>query len=311
MVELSIREFLSIPHQPVTRHITRHINGGNTTSRSREWDYTDARWLEPWDEFCPERLELEFGPLLDLRGPSISHIEDVMDNYRDIHSEAQLVILQHMSIFTRVNRTWEACNNYLSQSQLLPDHLSKLSDRQVISQGLQYGATAPDQVFHLSADGAQLHPNAVGESKLYAKWSYDRWKSSSIADRVDFRQVVSQVNYYMRKRKCRYGIITNELECIAVYRVPGYRGRLKVSRPFPIQTTDSLGHGDGKDMTADVAIFCLPLWARCEVSIDDDDVGEEDANLDEYFPEEPLSSSLPSSPPDFHHPTSEYLPSSE
>jgi hypothetical protein len=45
-------------------------------------------------------------------------------------------------------------------------------------------------------------------------------------------------------------------------------------------------------MMADVALFGLSLWA------------EEDADLDEYFPEALPLSPISSSPPNFRHPTS-------
>jgi hypothetical protein len=46
MADLSIFEFLTHLYKPVVRHLTNHVNRGNTTSRSQEWDYTDIRRVE-------------------------------------------------------------------------------------------------------------------------------------------------------------------------------------------------------------------------------------------------------------------------
>jgi len=304
MADLSIFDFLTRPHKPLI-HLTDHINGANTTSRSHEWDYTDIRRIESWDLFCLETLRIRFGSLLDLRISRTSLLEVVPDNYLNIHSELQLEILLHMTRFTRVNIALQSLNIHLNQTPHLLDTFCKVSERQVISPGLQYAASKPDLTFHLYTDQGQFCAIAVGDVKLYAKWSFDRWKSSSLEDRMDFRQVLAQINYYMRKRRCRYAIAITEVECIAIYRVPGFNGWLKLSEPFPVPWTNSSG-GDSEVMTADVALFGLSLWAQWEMNTSAD--GEEEyADLDEYYPEEPLSSPIPSSPPNFHNPTSDYL----
>jgi hypothetical protein len=309
MADLSIFDFLTLPHKPLIRHLTDHINGGNTTSRSYEWDYTDIRRVESWDLFCLETLRIRFGSLFDLRILSTSLVEVVLDNYLNIRSEHQLEILLHMTRFTRVNIALKSINIHLSQTPHLLDTFDKISERHVISPGLQYGAGKPDLAFHLYTDQAQLCPITVGDIKLYAKWSYNRWKSLSLEDHIDFRQVLAQINYYMRMRKCRYAIAITEVECTAIYRVPGYNGWLKLSEPFPVEWADNIGRDGSEVMTANVALFGLSLWAQwaADTNEGEEDDEEEYAELDSYYPEEPSSSPMPSSPPDFHHPTSEYV----
>jgi hypothetical protein len=306
MADLSIFDFLTRPHRPLVRHLTHHINGGNTTSRSLEWDYTDIRCIESWDLFSLETLKIRFGQLFDLRIPRNSPLEVVPDNYLNIHSELQLEILLHMTRFTRVNIALQSVNTHLNQIPHLLDTFNKVSDRQAISPGLQYGAGKPDLTFHLYADQSQLCPIAVGDIKLYAKWSYNRWKSSSLEDRMDFRQVLAQINYYMRKRRCHYAIVITEVECIAIYRVPGYSGWLKLSGPFPVEWTENIGGGGTEVMTANVALFGLSLWAQWATDAHEEE--EEDyAEPDVYYPKQPSSSPMPSSSPDLRQPASEYL----
>ena len=126
---------------------------------------------------------------------------------------------------------------------------------------------------------------------------------------MDFRQVLAQINYYMRKRKCRYAIAITEVECIAIYRVSGYNGWLKLSDPFPVEWTENIRRDGSEVMTANVALYGLSLWAQWATDAHEADVeGEEEeyANLDDYYPEQPSSSPMPSSPPNFHL-TSDYL----
>lgn len=309
MADCTILDFLTRSHKPLIRHLTDRINGGNTTSRSHEWDYTDIRRIESWDLFCWETLRLRFGQLFNLKISSTSLQEVVPDNYLNIHSELQLEILLHMTRFTRVNTALQSLNIHLNQTPNLLDTFYQVSERQVISPGLQYGAGKPDITFHLYTDQAQLHPIAVGDVKIHTKWSFDRWKSSSLEDRVDFRQVLAQINFYMHKRRCRYAVAITEIECIAIYRVPSYKGWLKLSDPFPVEWTENFGSDSTKVMTANVALFGLSLWAQWAADAHEEADEEEEvfADFDSYYPERLSSSPMPSSPPEFHHPASEYL----
>jgi hypothetical protein len=82
-------------------------------------------------------------------------------------------------------------------------------------------------------------------------------QGSSLEDRMDFRQVLAESNYYMPKWKCRYAIAINEVEYTVIYHVPRYNGWLNLSESFPIAWTDNL-RGDGEVMTADVACTSQP-----------------------------------------------------
>jgi len=151
MPKLSIFNFLSLPHEPLVRHLTNHIHGGNTTSRSLEWDYTDIRRVESWDIFCLETLRDRFGPLFDLNILSASLVGVIPDNYLNIRSEHQLEILFHMTIFTRVNIALQSVNIHLDQRPHLLGVFGKVSDRQVISPGLQYGGLVNQISLSISA----------------------------------------------------------------------------------------------------------------------------------------------------------------
>jgi hypothetical protein len=114
----------------------------------------------------------------------------------------------------------------------------------------------------------------------------------------------------MHKQKCRYVIAITEVECVVIYRVPGFKGQLNLSDPFPVEWTENMVRNGSEVMTANVALFGLSLWAQWAADAYEDEEDEEDeqyAEFDDYYPQQPSSSPMPSSPPEFRHPASEYL----
>ena len=138
-----------------------------------------------------------------------------------------------MTIFTKVNIALEGINIHLSQTPRLQDTFDKLTGRQVISKGLQYEASKPDLTFHMYTEQSQHRAIAVGDIKLYAKWSHDRWKSDYPQDRIDFGQVLAQINYYMRKRQCLFAVVINEVECTVCLSRSRLQGSAEAVRTIP------------------------------------------------------------------------------
>jgi hypothetical protein len=135
----------------------------------------------------------------------------------------------------------------------------------------------------------------VGDIKLHFGWRHSMWKHADSRG-ADFRQVLSQVNFYMTQNACQYGFVVTERELVAVYR-PGRKGLLKVSGSFPIRTRmEGLGQGEGegtyplsspRDLCADEALLALILWAADPPSPGTDPADETcdaEAEEDEYYP---------------------------
>ena len=71
-----------------------------------------------------------------------------------------------------------------------------------------------------------------------------KWKSSLRFSRVEadqnkYKQVLSQVNFYMKQHGARYGYILTNTEFVAVKRLNS-NGRLAVANPIP-WTSGSIG----------------------------------------------------------------------
>jgi hypothetical protein len=135
----------------------------------------------------------------------------------------------------------------------------------------------------------------VGDIKLHSGWKHSMWKHVDSRG-ADFRQVLSQVNFYMTQNACQYGFVVTEREFVAVYR-PGRKGLLKVSGSFPIRTrTEGLGQEEREgtypssspgDLCADEALLALILWAADPPSPGTDPADETcdaEAEEDEYYP---------------------------
>jgi hypothetical protein len=66
-------------------------------------------------------------------------------------------------------------------------------------------------------------------------------------------------------RNCSYGMVITEKELVAVYRQG--KACMKISDPIPLATSTS----GSKIFSADLALMCLALWAREDLSSRDDD----------------------------------------
>jgi hypothetical protein len=135
----------------------------------------------------------------------------------------------------------------------------------------------------------------VGDIKLYSGWKHSMWKHVDSRG-ADFRQVLSQVNFYMTQNACQYRFVVTERELVAMYR-PGRKALLKVSGSFPIRTRmEGLGQGEREGMyassspgnlCADEALLALILWAADPPSSETDPADETcdaEAEQDEYYP---------------------------
>jgi hypothetical protein len=113
----------------------------------------------------------------------------------------------------------------------------------------------------------------------------------------------------MRQRHCRYSTIVTGLEFVAVYRVPGYHGSLRISDPFRIVTADVIRNGRNVNMPANVTLLGLALLAHRDFDPRDDDGADAeffDDHYDKLFPLAPEMQQFSSPLRDSHSP-SEYL----
>ncbi|EDP49851.1 hypothetical protein KXW98_007105 [Aspergillus fumigatus] len=78
-----------------------------------------------------------------------------------------------------------------------------------------------------------------GDLKVSWKWKSSLRFSRVEADQNEYKQVLSQVNFYMKQHGARYGYILTNTEFVAVKRLNS-NGRLAVANPIP-WTSGSIG----------------------------------------------------------------------
>jgi len=110
----------------------------------------------------------------------------------------------------------------------------------------------PDIAFFDPTLPAGTRPNrAPGDIKPSYMWSRDQGNSPSASARTEFKQVLSQVNFYMKQHHTRYSFILTDREFVAVRRLDR-DGNLELSDSIPWNAT-------GTDASPCLTVL-LGLW---------------------------------------------------
>lgn len=161
--------------------------------------------------------------------------------------------------------------------------------RPVYSPGLRFGSfMIPDLWCHSFMDIMQKdRPFVVGDVKLAGKWNSSLGRSGNNDYEIRYRSALAQVNFFMVKTRCLSAFIVTEQELVAIDRVPGYSGWLKVSRPFIGPQSTSIG----------LLGLCLRACSTTVSPVEPDELKE--PAPDAYYPREetePPSSSTKANP---------------
>lgn len=95
----------------------------------------------------------------------------------------------------------------------------------------------PDLAFgsiHLPA--ATRTNQAPGDIKPSYKWSLDMRNTPNPRIRTEFKQALSQVNFYMKQHHARYGFILTDTELVAIRRLDK-NGNIQLSSSIPLTTS--------------------------------------------------------------------------
>ncbi|KZF19889.1 hypothetical protein L228DRAFT_250310 [Xylona heveae TC161] len=122
---------------------------------------------------------------------------------------------------------------------------------------LKHGYT-PDTAYFDPLLVAQTRPNrAPGDFKPSYKWSRDFENSPNPATERQFKQALSQVNFYMRQNNTRYGFLLTNRELVAIQK-PDNTGRLLLSPQIP---WEAQGNPAQPQMTVILALWYLGMLA--------------------------------------------------
>lgn len=116
----------------------------------------------------------------------------------------------------------------------------------------------PDLAFFDPNLDAKTRANrAPGDIKPSYKWSLDQRNSPNPSIRMEFKQALSQVNFYMKQHHARYGFIITDRELVAIRRLD-MNGNLDLSASIP---WTSKGTAQNPQLTVSLGLWYLGMLA--------------------------------------------------
>ncbi|KAF8537617.1 hypothetical protein BDD12DRAFT_911321 [Trichophaea hybrida] len=167
--------------------------------------------------------------------PPNAYVSPQRGRGKTIRCEQQIVDLATRSIFTQVNRALAAASR---------------GDRQVLmvdqtGKSVPQGSDADRIGTNYTTDDGEPRIQLVGDVKPSWNWKADwRHAPADTPEHVEYRQVLSQVHFYMNEKGTRYGYILTDREFVALERDAQVYGNLMVS---DVVTWDRGGCGDRPD----------------------------------------------------------------
>ncbi|QKX55691.1 uncharacterized protein TRUGW13939_02788 [Talaromyces rugulosus] len=116
----------------------------------------------------------------------------------------------------------------------------------------------PDLGFFDPSPPVETRPNrAPGDIKPSFKWSLELRNHPTAGIRSEFRQALSQVNWYMNQHHARYGFIITDRELVAIRRLDS-NGNLELSASIP---WDANGTAAQPQLTVLLGLWYLGMLA--------------------------------------------------
>lgn len=200
--------------------------GGNTTNSAYEAD--DIQDVRHWTQFNITSVRQRYQNVLTATTLPLDPFPTSPPH--GINSETGVRARIIETVNPRVRRGLRAIFNQLHTTGQL-DGLTPLS--------LDIGEAAttpngfkPDIAYFVVGLAVGAGSNrAPGDVKPGYKWNTGMATEPGIRE-VQFRQALSQVNWYMRQHRTRYGFIITNLELVAIRRLDDH-GNLELSAPIP------------------------------------------------------------------------------
>lgn len=223
MATQSLLEFLSL-HLPDFSSRSTTFSGNTTSSK---YKHTDIKEVVDWPEFNREAILQRFGPILEAIQVQISPPGTPPGS---IQSEDSFAGYFYELVRPRVRRALRKTF----------EHLAPLSERRLVSVGLENGFEAliidqykPDTAFRLIDPTDPSSPNrAPGELKVSWKWKSSYRNSRDREEMTEYKKVLAQVNFYSCQHQTRYGYVLTDTEFVAIKRLDA-NGRVAVAEPIP------------------------------------------------------------------------------
>ncbi|KAA8912587.1 hypothetical protein FN846DRAFT_903465 [Sphaerosporella brunnea] len=202
---------------------SRVVPGGPNTRSRHEYRYTDIKRdaLQPWAEFSRSACLARFADAL--HATRVAEQPAYVSPQKGIASkefacEAEVADFLRRSLTLHLNRALAAAPG------------CELQD----CGGANVGCSADRVGIVFPAREIRL----VGDVKVSWKWRSE-WRDAprSSTQNLEYRQVLSQLNYYMNRDNCRWGYVVTDREFVALQRGPEF-GALKVAEAVRLEGGD-------------------------------------------------------------------------
>jgi len=214
-------DFIPVIDQNQSKH--------NTTNR--KYNGRDITSTTLWESFNLERIRQDYGQVL-----TNCHIpaELTMPTpERPVSCEVAIRARIDCYMTNRLVRSLRYGFRYISTNRPrnIPIHMTTLN-YDVGNMTRIIKRFVPDTAFFDPTLPAHERPNrAPGDIKPSYKWASHMVNHRRRIVRFEFRQALSQVNYYMKQHRTRYGYILTNRELVAIRRLDN-NGRLELSKPI-------------------------------------------------------------------------------
>lgn len=245
--QVSLMEYLQ-NGLPVIPLVPPAKTGRNTTNQA--YSYQNITYIGVWHQFSLDNILNRYNHILT----ATTLPSDPFTGSPPPPVNSQNLLLGRIAemIIPRVRRALRTGFNQLHSNNQL-DEFTPL--------GFDVGEAAttpsgfkPDIAYYELPCGSG--PNrAPGDVKPSWKWR-TTMAMGSPTERREFKQVLSEVNWYMRQQNSRYGFVVTDLEMVAIRRLDD-NGRLELSTPIPWGTAG----GAQPHLTILLALWYLGMLA--------------------------------------------------
>ncbi|KAJ5974650.1 hypothetical protein N7481_011860 [Penicillium waksmanii] len=214
--------------QGLVRHPSFDTSPGSNT-QATNYNSTHIRRVDTWQEFNIDTITSEFAAILN--GARIPNEMPPHTPPRHVNSEDAVRARAHSYLTNRVVRALRSGFNFIASTGQLRNFERLAYDVGSLA-CTEYGF--PDFAVYDTTDAnSKTRRNFVpGDVKVSWKWSAAWRRSNETREKKEYKQVLSQLNFYAKRNKTRYSFVLTNREFVAIERLDVY-GHLKVSDAIP------------------------------------------------------------------------------
>ncbi|CEJ54427.1 hypothetical protein PMG11_00740 [Penicillium brasilianum] len=264
--------------EPPTLHINQHFCPPGDNTKSQNYKYSDITTIRDWDGFALPEIKSNFQSLL-MQAEIVPRLPSTTP--REINSELELAYIFAETVHPLVRRGLLCGFEDLGADELLEEEgrtpviLGSSGDLHTPRE-----KGYPDLMFWSENENRlERHGRLPGDIKLSHKWNMDmRYSNRHLQN--EFRQVLSQVNFYMVQTVARYGFVLTDRELVVIRRSTdkdgnSIKGSLDLAKPIPWNSGLPAYDPTSGNQRARRVRFTVPLalWYLGMMASNDEDWG--------------------------------------